>query len=67
MEGVALVPSLYASTRFRSKYKYVLYGAIIAAGALNIIISVTAYSAYGEFTRSIVLMNLSYGLVSNSV
>lgn len=67
MEGVALVPSLYASTRFRSKYKYTMYGAILAAGTLNILISVTAYTAYGTFTRSIVLMNLSYGLLSNSV
>jgi len=36
-------------------------------GVLTMILSTIGYLAYGQGTRDIVIMNLSYGFISNSV
>lgn len=67
MEGVALIPGLYASTKDKRRYKRIILTATTVDGLLTIMVSVISYLAYGPFTREIVLMNLSYGIMSNIV
>lgn len=68
MEGVALVPSLYSQTYNKeSKYKLIILSATTLDGILTILVSVIGYLAYGPALREIVLLNLSYGIISNIV
>ena len=67
MEGVALMPGLYASTKEKSKFQTVVRSAAIADGTLMMLVSIIGYLAYGNSTSEIVLMNLSYGVLSNIV
>lgn len=67
MEGTALVPSIYASTQHKSYYRSILISAVTLDGFLTMILSVIGYIAYGNKTRDIVIMNLSYGIISNIV
>lgn len=67
MEGTALVPGIYASTRDKKAYSKIIVGALSLDGALSILLSFVGYLAYREKVRDIVLMNLSYGIVANVV
>ena len=67
MEGTALIPGLYASTNEKKKYKSIFLSAVFLDGLFTMILSTLSYQAYGSNTRDIVIMNLSYGLLSNVV
>jgi hypothetical protein len=67
MEGTALIPGIYASTKEKSKFKYVMFSAVTLDGILSLCVSTIGYLAYGSFIREIVIMNLSYGIASNLV
>lgn len=59
MEGTPLVAGIYASTQDKKSYRWVLFGAILTAGILNLLVSVISYLAYGSSVKEIVIMNLS--------
>jgi hypothetical protein len=67
MEGVALVPGIYASMELKHRYSSVIVKATTLDGIMTILVSVIGFVAYGAMTQEIVLMNLSYGLFSSFV
>ena len=67
MEGVALVPGIYATMSLKHRYKTVIVRATTLDGIMTMLVSVIGFLAYGIHTQEIVLMNLSYGLFSSFV
>eukprot|EP00347_Sterkiella_histriomuscorum_P016160 403354253 len=67
MEGTAILPGIYASTFDKKSYRNILGSAVFVDGFFTMILSCVAYIAYGNNTREIVIMNMSYGLISNVI
>jgi hypothetical protein len=67
MEGTPLFPGIYASVKHRSTYLHLLIGATTLDGFLGIIISILGYYAYGNNIREIIILNMSYGVISNLI
>lgn len=67
MEGTALLPGIYASTHDKKSFRKVLISAVFLDGFLTMILSSISYIAYGVNVRDIVIMNLSYGIISNLI
>ena len=50
MEGVALVPGIYASMQLKHRYSSVIVKATTLDGILTILVSVIGFLAYGPLT-----------------
>lgn len=65
LEGIAVVPGLYASARKKSQVDQIFKRIYQSSFLVSMTMSVLAYYAHRGGTREIVIMNLRYGVLSH--